>query len=817
MSDLADYAYAARFRDAVRTIADGEIDSLRPKYNYGKVLDIDVVGRKALVVDNGDVDDNAVWRPYGAIAPRAIGQYVRIEGLSGDRFIADVMGEGNLTDPDTIPPPANLALSTTVDYTLPQVTVTWQAPTSTDPFGYQVRWKPASGTNWQYRFVQAPTTSTMLYPLAKDTTYTVEVATIGRSGGVSAGTVGTITTGHDTTAPSAPTGLTVIAGFEVLEISWNDNSELDVKFGAGTYRVQVSTNAGFTAVIRNFVVGGTKTTVSGLADSTTYYVRIYARDADGNESLASGSVSTTTNAPIVPALTDGVAPSTSPTPSVTGGYGFLAVLWTPITNADPVMYEVHMSTVSGFTPDRTGTTTKYGEVSGTGMIVKKLPNGTALVFGTTYYFKIIAKDADGKGPDSAQGSGQMQQITSGDQVIANAAITNAQIANVTADKIQSGTMTAQTFTVGAGGSIQSSGFVSGAGGAGWKITDTTAEFHGTVYATSGSFSGDLQVSTIKGWLTLDVASGGGFRTTATGNRIEISGNRAINFFTGDSHEVTNGFLQVSPQVAGTSYYGELDMASPGYGQHRAELHLKSESHDAIPTRRAIAELYAQQAQILSWGFGNYVLADSVADWVFIQTGANGLTIQGGGAVKITQSLQDGSGRTIIDGGGGWHRTYGATGWYNNDYGGGMYMSDTTWVRTYGGKQFYCDSVIRADTRYEGSGGGPPVLVSPVWTNVTFMNTWSNYGGIFTGVQYCKDAQGFVQLRGLAKSGDASLAAFQLPVGFRPSGELVFMCPANNGVFRMHVRTDGVVIWASTYGSGVTGDFISFNMMRFHAS
>ena len=36
----------------------------------------------------------------------------------------------------------------------------------------------------------------------------------------------------------------------------------------------------------------------------------------------------------------------------------------------------------------------------------------------------------------------------------------------------------------------------------------------------------------------------------------------------------------------------------------------------------------------------------------------------------------------------WIRTVGATGWYNETYGGGMYMVDTTYVRVYNDKQFY---------------------------------------------------------------------------------------------------------------------------------
>jgi hypothetical protein len=44
----------------------------------------------------------------------------------------------------------------------------------------------------------------------------------------------------------------------------------------------------------------------------------------------------------------------------------------------------------------------------------------------------------------------------------------------------------------------------------------------------------------------------------------------------------------------------------------------------------------------------------------------------------------------------WFRSYGVSGWYNETYGGGIYMADTTWVRTYGSKNLYVDAQIRVD-------------------------------------------------------------------------------------------------------------------------
>ncbi len=44
----------------------------------------------------------------------------------------------------------------------------------------------------------------------------------------------------------------------------------------------------------------------------------------------------------------------------------------------------------------------------------------------------------------------------------------------------------------------------------------------------------------------------------------------------------------------------------------------------------------------------------------------------------------------------WFRSQGGSGWYNESYGGGIWMNDSTWIRTYGSKNFYCDAEIRVN-------------------------------------------------------------------------------------------------------------------------
>ncbi|WP_323885607.1 prophage tail fiber N-terminal domain-containing protein [Aeromonas veronii] len=50
----------------------------------------------------------------------------------------------------------------------------------------------------------------------------------------------------------------------------------------------------------------------------------------------------------------------------------------------------------------------------------------------------------------------------------------------------------------------------------------------------------------------------------------------------------------------------------------------------------------------------------------------------------------------------WFRSTGNTGWINETHGGGIYMEDATWVRTYGGKKFY---VVNTDSDALNTAGG----------------------------------------------------------------------------------------------------------------
>lgn len=94
-------------------------------------------------------------------------------------------------------------------------------------------------------------------------------------------------------------------------------------------------------------------------------------------------------------LHDGVAPASSPTPVPTNALGMIALTWTPTPNGDPVTYEIHSSTTSGFTPDRVGSTTLVGKTNNTWAIIRTTPAGTALGYGVQRYYRLVSTDLDG--------------------------------------------------------------------------------------------------------------------------------------------------------------------------------------------------------------------------------------------------------------------------------------------------------------------------------------------------------------------------------------------------------------------------------------
>lgn len=77
-----------------------------------------------------------------------------------------------------------------------------------------------------------------------------------------------------------------------------------------------------------------------------------------------------------------------------------------------------------------------------------------------------------------------------------------------------------------------------------------------------------------------------------------------------------------------------------------------------------------------------------------------------------------------------------------------------------------------------------------FTTPALSSGWTNYGGNYADCSYKKSAQGDVSIRGLIRNGTAS-TIFTLPVGFRPTKQLIFMVPnqKSGSIAELNTRID----------------------------
>ena len=97
--------------------------------------------------------------------------------------------------------------------------------------------------------------------------------------------------------------------------------------------------------------------------------------------------------------------------------------------------------------------------------------------------------------------------------------------------------------------------------------------------------------------------------------------------------------------------------------------------------------------------------------------------------------------------------------------------------------------------------------NPTWTNAGFSGGWANNGTPYYGVQFAKDVNGWVNIRGIAKGGTSGVVAFVISSGMWPASSVVAPAVANGtGAACLINNTGGVV----PIGTGT----FSFDNIRF---
>ncbi|MCM3269523.1 M4 family metallopeptidase [Paenibacillus elgii] len=194
------------------------------------------------------------------------------------------VGVGSPPAQDTQPPTAPTGLTST-SKTQSSVTLSWNASTdNVGVTGYDVY-------NGSALAVFVTGTTATVSGLAAGTAYTFTVKAKDAAGNVSAAsspvTVTTSTSSDpDTQPPTAPTGLTSTGKTSTsVTLSWNASTD---NIGVTGYDV-------FNGSVLAASVAGTTATVSGLTAGTAYTFTVKAKDAAGNVSAASNSVTVTTD------------------------------------------------------------------------------------------------------------------------------------------------------------------------------------------------------------------------------------------------------------------------------------------------------------------------------------------------------------------------------------------------------------------------------------------------------------------------------------------------------------------------------------------
>ncbi len=103
----------------------------------------------------------------------------------------------------------------------------------------------------------------------------------------------------------------------------------------------------------------------------------------------------------------------------------------------------------------------------------------------------------------------------------------------------------------------------------------------------------------------------------------------------------------------------------------------------------------------------------------------------------------------------------------------------------------------------------PLTYATDWIVPTLAGSWVTYDGTYNIEGYRKDAEGYVHLKGLVKSGTGTI--FTLPVGFRPSRRQLLGTISNNAIGRIDVTPTGTV----SMSTGVT-NWISLDGLTFKA-
>ncbi len=217
---------------------------------------------------------------------------------SGEETTVDPAPDTDLPDPNYVPPPTSLAVTSGTNELiqkedgtiLSRAKLAWTAPIGTFAQRIRIQYKKNADSTWiEAGIIPISATQHWIVEVEDGTAYDFRVQALNAVGRESAWeTVTSHTVVGKSADPSVPTGLSVTARPGGLEIEWTQITDLD------RYRteIQFDTASDFSSspTILSVNWDGNPYTIPHLTAGTTYHVRVRSVDTSGNTSDWSGSV-----------------------------------------------------------------------------------------------------------------------------------------------------------------------------------------------------------------------------------------------------------------------------------------------------------------------------------------------------------------------------------------------------------------------------------------------------------------------------------------------------------------------------------------------
>lgn len=460
----------------------------------------------------------------------------------------------------------------------------------------------------------------------------------------------------DIIGPNPPTSVTVISSayvgnagvtYSAVQASWTEptsNTDGSTFTDLDRYEVQwkydTETNyhaAGTTA--------GNVLQWDQVLPGRNMNVRVRAVDRNANASAWS-TVANHLSA------SDSTPPAQPSTPTVSNYLGVLRVTWNGLTQggaAQPLDFagaEVHISTVNDFTPSAA---TKVDTLPAAGVsVISALHDGTPLVYGTTYYVKLISYDLSGNASTvSAQGSGSPQQVVQTDIGTGQVGLSNLSFSDV-GNLVDDGSFelsnwrTARTATLPTGWAFNTDQANNGlyslkiqntvGGTVNWTMrTGVNVQF-GEVYL--GVFDYRMTGTTAAGTVTLVAVyknAAGGTVSEATLTTASVVDSTWHARTAGTETSVPSGassmdiLVRVTGITAGSAWIDAVEI------RQRIDTLLLA---NLAVTNAKIADLAVNNAKISDLAVGKVTAGTIVADWI---VGARIKTADAGARVEINST------------------------------------------------------------------------------------------------------------------------------------------------------------------------------------